>query len=138
MAKSLAFCLEDDADLDWIQDLGYTVGSIAAQVACRVFGRDEGGGDFAFTQKCVDSLIRKWSTIVRPDGASQNSKPTADTVQALELTISDTNKLLLLANSEFLPYLVDALLLVRMPECVACRSAYPRLRACFRLWLALT
>jgi hypothetical protein len=34
----------------------------------------------------------------------------------VELTISDKNKPLLLANPAFLPYLVDALLLVRAPS----------------------
>jgi hypothetical protein len=38
-------------------------------------------------------------------------KPTADTIMALELCISDTHKPLLLANPDFIPYLVDALLL---------------------------
>ena len=43
------------------------------------------------------------------------SKPTSSTIMAVELCISDKNKPLLLANSAFIPYVVDALLLVR-PE----------------------
>ena len=39
------------------------------------------------------------------------TKPTADTIMALELCISDENKPLLLASPDFIPYLVDALLL---------------------------
>jgi hypothetical protein len=38
-------------------------------------------------------------------------KPSADTIMTLELCISDANKPLLLAHRDFLPYLVDALLL---------------------------
>ena len=38
-------------------------------------------------------------------------KPSADTIMALELCISDANKPLLLAHRDFLPYVVDALLL---------------------------
>jgi hypothetical protein len=38
-------------------------------------------------------------------------KPTTDVIMALELSISDVNKPLLLANASFIPYLVDALLL---------------------------
>ena len=54
----------------------------------------------------------KWSQLVRADGFYQNQKPTADTIMALELCISDSNKpLLLAAHRGFLPYLVDALLL---------------------------
>ena len=41
------------------------------------------------------------------------SKPTSSTIMAVELCISDKNKPLLLANSAFVPYVVDALLLVR-------------------------
>ena len=41
------------------------------------------------------------------------SKPTSSTIMAVELCISDKNKPLLLANSAFIPYVVDALLLVR-------------------------
>ena len=40
-----------------------------------------------------------------------NLKSTADTIMALELCALDTNKPLLLANTDFIPYLVDALLL---------------------------
>ena len=38
-------------------------------------------------------------------------KPTADSIMVLELCISDANKPLLLASPDFIPYLVDALLL---------------------------
>ena len=39
------------------------------------------------------------------------TKPSADNTFALQLCISDENKPLLLANEDFIPYLVDALLL---------------------------
>jgi len=38
-------------------------------------------------------------------------KPSGDTIMALELCISDENKPLVLGNADFIPYLVDALLL---------------------------
>ena len=38
-------------------------------------------------------------------------KPSGDTIMALELCVSDENKPLLLTNADFIPYLVDALLL---------------------------
>jgi hypothetical protein len=46
-------------------------------------------------------------------GFHATSKPTADTIMAVELCISDVVKPLLLANPSFIPYVVDALLLVR-------------------------
>ena len=55
--------------------------------------------------------LAKWSQLVRADGYYRNQKPTADSIMALELCISDANKPLLLAHRDFLPYLVDALLL---------------------------
>ena len=78
-----------------------------------MFGRDEGGSEFAFTQQQVDTLVEKWSQTVRAVGFNRISKPTSSTIMAVELCISDKNKPLLLANSAFIPYVVDALLLVR-------------------------
>eukprot|EP01046_Picozoa_sp_COSAG06_P004177 COSAG06_NODE_172_length_21346_cov_503.127053_7_plen_201_part_00 len=76
-----------------------------------MFGRDEGGSEFTFTQRHINLLLAKWSQVVRADGWSATSKPTADTIMVVELCISDRTKPLLLANSAFIPYLVDALLL---------------------------
>ena len=80
---------------------------------CGVFGRDEGDSEFSFTQQQVDTLIEKWSQTVRAVGFNRNTKPTSSTIMVVELCISDKNKPLLLANSAFIPYVVDALLLVR-------------------------
>ena len=80
---------------------------------CGVFGRDEGDSKFAFTQQQVDTLIEKWSQTVRAVGWNKNTKPTSSTIMVVELCVSDKNKPLLLANSAFIPYVVDALLLVR-------------------------
>ena len=76
-----------------------------------MFGRDEGGSEFTFTQQHVDLLLDKWSQTVRGDGWNASWKPTADTIMVVELCISDRTKPLLLANPAFIPYLVDALLL---------------------------
>ena len=58
-------------------------------------------------------LVEKWSRTVRAVGLGKLSKPTSSTIMTVELCISDRNKPLLLANSTFIPYVVDALLLVR-------------------------
>jgi hypothetical protein len=108
-AGALAFCLENS--LDAIEDMGMTSGSVAASLCCSVFGRDEGGSEFTFQQQHVDTLTTSWSQVVRAVGYWGTIQPTADSIQALELSISDRNKPLLLANKEFIPYLVDALLL---------------------------
>ena len=47
------------------------------------------------------------------EGYGKASKPTSSSIMVVELCISDKNKPLLLANSAFIPYVVDALLLVR-------------------------
>ena len=62
---------------------------------------------------CATLIYRltRWSDIIRAVGWYQNQKPTADSIMALELCISDANKPLLLAHRDFLPYVVDALLL---------------------------
>ena len=109
VAPALAFCLEHN--LDCMEELGVTTQSNAAQVCCAVFGRDEGGSDFSFSQQHIDTLLTRWSQIVRADGFNKTSKPTADTIMALELCISDENKPLLLNHPGFVPYLLDALLI---------------------------
>ena len=78
-----------------------------------MFGRDETDSEFAFTQQQVDVLVVQWSQNVRAVAWGKNSKPTSSSIMAAELCISDKNKPLLLANSAFIPYVVDALLLVR-------------------------
>ena len=108
VAPALAFCLENNLDL--MEDLGMTTQGNAASVCCGVFGRDEGGSEFTFSQQHIDILLTRWSHLVRAVGFYKTMKPTADTIMVLELTISDENKPLLLANKSFIPYLVDALL----------------------------
>eukprot|EP01043_Picozoa_sp_COSAG02_P105867 COSAG02_NODE_41870_length_390_cov_0.690722_1_plen_100_part_10 len=63
------------------------------------------------TQKHVDGLLSKWAGVVQAVGVWKSFKPAADNIFTLDLCISDSNKELLLANPDFLPYLVDALLL---------------------------
>ena len=48
---------------------------------------------------------------MRAVGYYATVKPSGDAIMALELCVSDENKPLLLANADFIPYLVDALLL---------------------------
>ena len=109
VASSLGYCLMHD--LESIQDIGATSAGTAAQICCGVFGRDEGGSEFRFSSQHVETLLARWSQNVRAVGWHANAKPTADTIMALELCVSDENKPLLLANPDFIPYLVDALLL---------------------------
>ena len=109
-ASALTFCLSHS--LEYMQELGMTTGGYAARVCCSVFGRDEGGSEFTFTPQHIEVLTESWSQFVRAVGWRANSKPTADSIFAVELCVSDVNKPLLIDNRDFIPYLVDALLLV--------------------------
>ena len=109
IAKPLAFCMQHSLDI--VEELGNTTAASAAKVCCSVFGRDEGGSEFTFTQQHIDLMIEGWSQNVRAVGYKVTTNPTADTIFAAELCVSDKNKPLLLANEAFVPYLVDALLL---------------------------
>ena len=109
VAPALAFCLENS--LDVIAELGITTQVTATSLCCGVFGRDEGGSEFTFTQQHIDIILTYWAQVVRAVGVFKTMKPTADSIMALELCISDANKPLLLSNPAFIPYLVDALLL---------------------------
>ena len=117
-ASALAFSLEHS--LDTLEELGYTTGAVAARVCCSVFGRDEGGSEFTFTAQHIELLTESWSRSVRAVGFHAKSKPSADMIFAVELCVSDANKPLLIDNKNFIPYLVDALLLVRTRDGILC------------------
>ena len=85
-------------------------------------------------------LVEKWSQTVRAVGYGKASKPTSTTIMAMELCISDKNKPLLLANSTFIPYVVDALLLVRaeltqLSECTCTSGLRETVALAYRLHL---
>ena len=63
-----------------------------SHAACAVFGRDEAGeadSQFCFTQTLIDTLLKKWSDIVRKQGIGALFSPNAETVGVAELCISD-------------------------------------------------
>lgn len=111
IGSALAFCTRIEHSLEVAHDLGWTTAAIAAKLACQVFGKDEGGSEFAFAPRHIELLLTNWSQIVRAVGYQKFSQPTADNVCVAELCISDEHKLLLLADTRFIPYIVDALLL---------------------------
>ena len=58
MPSALAFCLENRTLwLAVVEEVGYTTQGIAAQVLCGLFGRDEDGSEFTFTQEHIDMLF---------------------------------------------------------------------------------
>ena len=111
-ASALAFSLEHS--LDYLEEIGLTTGAMSARVCCRVFGRDEGGSEFTITAQHIALLTEDWSQSVRAVGWKATAKPSADNIFAHELCVSNANKPLLIDNKHFIPYLVDALLLVRL------------------------
>ena len=64
-----------------------------SHAVCAVFGRDEAGeaeSQFCFTQQLVDSLLTRWSDVVRKIGVvGAMFPPNADSVMVAELCISD-------------------------------------------------
>jgi hypothetical protein len=56
IASALSFCLEPAHDFVLSQQLGVSTGASAAKVCALVFGRDEGGSGFDFTQVQIDSM----------------------------------------------------------------------------------
>jgi hypothetical protein len=104
VGTALGFCLENSLEI--AEEFGLTTSTAAAKICCSIFGRDEGGSGFTFTQQHVDLLITHWSMQVRPVlEYHANVKPSADAIFAMQLCVSDTNKPLLLANKDFIPYL---------------------------------
>jgi hypothetical protein len=60
IASSLAFVLAND--LTAIEELGLTAAATAANICAGVFGRDDGGSEFVFTQKHIDTMWVSAST----------------------------------------------------------------------------
>eukprot|EP01043_Picozoa_sp_COSAG02_P056355 COSAG02_NODE_6671_length_3427_cov_2.969050_5_plen_168_part_00 len=88
IAPALGFCL--DHSIESMEELGNTTGAMATRVCCSVFGRDEKGSEFTFSQQCIDSLIETWSSLVRISYSYRaNQKPSSDTIYAAELCVSD-------------------------------------------------
>ena len=55
---------------------------------CGVFGRDEGGSEFAFTQQHIDGLVLNWTVVMEGQGFAATTKPDATRMLALELCVS--------------------------------------------------
>ena len=87
VAPALAFCLEHSLDI--MAELGYTTGASAARVCCAVFGKDEGGSEFTFTPLHIQLLTDDWSQYVRAVGWKKHLKPSADSIFAAHLCVSD-------------------------------------------------
>ena len=61
-----------------------------SHAVCAIFGRDEVGSEFQFTQSLVDMLLKRWADIVRKRGiAGAVYQLNADNVMVKELCISD-------------------------------------------------
>ena len=61
-----------------------------SRAVCAVFGRDEVGSEFCFSQPIVDMLLSRWGDIVRKRGVAGAVFPlNADSVMVAELCISD-------------------------------------------------
>jgi hypothetical protein len=105
-ASALKFLLDNP-----LADTVLNTGSSAAKVCAAVFGRDEGGSEFSFTQEQVDGMIANWADTTAARGWYAHSTPTKSNMLLLELVISDANKTLLLKAPGFLEYLLDGLLL---------------------------
>eukprot|EP01046_Picozoa_sp_COSAG06_P031973 COSAG06_NODE_3160_length_5756_cov_2.071946_1_plen_196_part_00 len=86
VASELAFCLEHS--LDFAEEVGTTSASYAGRICCSVFGRDE-ISEFTFTAEHVAMLVEGWSQSVCAVGIRVNSPPTADTIFAAQLCVSD-------------------------------------------------
>eukprot|EP01048_Picozoa_sp_COSAG05_P017397 COSAG05_NODE_2363_length_3174_cov_2.055935_3_plen_681_part_00 len=109
VASAVRFAL--DHPLVQMAQLGFTTSCQGTMVAAEVFGRDE-DRLFTFTQHDVDSVLLVSREQVRPQAWGAVWPLRQNQSQALlSLTVSDLNKQLLLYNPEFLPHLVDGLLL---------------------------
>jgi hypothetical protein len=85
VAKALGFCLEHS--LEYISEMGVSSGSAATRICVGVFGRDEGGSEFTFTQQHIDTMIFYMTDILRGKTAA-HLKPDSTKMVALDLCTS--------------------------------------------------
>eukprot|EP01052_Picozoa_sp_SAG31_P008864 SAG31_NODE_454_length_15434_cov_39.578285_7_plen_284_part_00 len=114
VAASLAFCMGNN--LDYMSDVGSTSGGVATRICemlfsprhtcvpwtlklvpapptdragCGVFGRDEGGSEFTFTQQQIDTLVTHWRQLMEGKGLGGAILPDASRMASvLELCVS--------------------------------------------------
>ena len=85
VAKALGFCLEHS--LEYISEMGMSSGSAATRICVGVFGRDEGGSEFTFTQQHIDALVFYMTDTMRGKTAAF-LKPDSTKMVALDLCTS--------------------------------------------------
>lgn len=49
--------------------MGLSTGPYAANILCSVFGRDEGGSEYTFSQQVLDSIITRYWNVLQGIGA---------------------------------------------------------------------
>ena len=104
----LSLCISDHP-LAFVADLGIETGVAATKIAALVWGRDDDGGGLTFKRDDIEKIVQ-----IADHRASHSIyyPMREDHGQAiLSLCISDLNKELLLGVNNFLPLLVDSLLL---------------------------
>ena len=114
LASAFAFALREENCVDWTVNTGQTPDAYCCQVVCGLFGRDEAEEEehtvsgerpsstattFHFTQAQVDTMLKRWCSIVTGNLDGKFTKLSPDAIQTLELCISDTNKPLLLVSA---------------------------------------
>jgi hypothetical protein len=111
-AGSLRWMIGQEQPLICIKILACTSDALLPQICAMFFGRDESGGPFTFTQAEIDGalafakdsmtgeLVRAYPLI-----------PNWTSVPVLSLSVSDTNKALMLGNDGCIQHLIDGLLL---------------------------
>ena len=125
-ASALKWLLIKEHEIEYMPALGMTSLASAAVMSANVFGRDDGESQFRFSQHAIDLLyvpalahpahassflslcvhrVTRWSDFMRKQGGGKFMKASPATMSALEVTVSDRNKSLLLSNEAFLPYL---------------------------------
>lgn len=112
LGPALAMLMENS--LDYMPTFGLSTGAAAAQLSVGVFGRDEEGeegSEMVFTEQHVEGMLGDWQERMRGTAYGLYASPSPGNMLALELTVSDARKPLLLSNPAFVTYLVDALLL---------------------------
>ncbi len=110
LASTLRFLA--DSEIDFIAESGLTSGVFGTLIAANVFGKDEEENSFGLTQRDITHIIPWMSEVVNPATWGWAVPFHSRTCQPLlNLCKSDTAKQMLLSEDNFIPLLIEGLLL---------------------------
>jgi hypothetical protein len=111
LATAFRFILELEVPLPIIEEVGWNTRMAVLPLIAKIYGRDEAGGMFSFSQADADIFVDVLGELfaAKNAGKGHGLNPKWNSQCILNLSISDANKLHLMANRDFVPFLLESI-----------------------------